>query len=141
MAKRKKRRQRSPRNDQLIIDRLADGSLEVDLATGRVYSRWRKKRKLLRRFLGGREGSPYWFVRICHQDHRKAIAVARLVFIAGRWRDTGDLAAIEAGYEVHHVDVDPNNNAYDNLELKVAGVHQAEHNSGQYEYAGEGEEW
>ena len=132
MAKRRtKKRKRKANDETLILERLREGTLTVCLSTAVVRSTLGSGRELVP-FYGGRPEYEYWFVRVCKDDKRRAIAVARLVYIAGRYAETGVVEAIPAGQDVHHIDGDVNNNAYSNLRLEPNGIHQATHNANGY---------
>jgi len=76
-------------NDKLILARILDGSLVVNIKTGTVFSR-------------GKELVPHYdkrgrkFARVCSEGKRKAISISRIVWMAANQR------LIPDGHEVHH---------------------------------------
>lgn len=81
--------------DQMILDRLRDGTLTIDAETAEVrsfYKKWTVLQQLKSHH--GKDG--YRFVRVCKMGRKKAIAVHRL-----QWMACHD-CLIPEGYDVHH---------------------------------------
>lgn len=57
----------------------------------------------------GKDSAKHLFVRIHYRNRRRGVAVHRVIWIVST-RST-----IPSGWEVHHRDLDPTNNRFDNL--------------------------
>lgn len=104
---RKKLRDRERIDDASLLDLLLSGDLYVDLETAEVW----KNGKLLVPSLVGTEnknGTRYR-LEICHENGKRTITRARLVYLAG------SLTPIPEGFEIHHIDKDRYNDCWDNL--------------------------
>jgi hypothetical protein len=114
-----KERHRFGLTDQDILDRLNAGTLVVSSSGGWVASvsdkgsvcflsiRVREKR-----------GSRYRFVSVCSKGKKKAIAVHRLVWIAGH------RSLVPEGFDVHHKN-SMNGDCLDNLCLLESGLNRS----------------
>lgn len=89
--------------EEAILDAIRDGTFAVNLDTGAVSSRGR----VLRPFSNRTDRRQ--FVRLHLAGRRRGIAVARLVWMAAT------LQLIPEGWEVHHQDENPGNDAWGNL--------------------------
>lgn len=91
--------------DRAIIEAVVEGRYLVDLETGEVKS-GRTNKPL---FTYASERSPNLWVRVYVGGKMRALPVARFVWIVGTDSELPD------GWEVHHVDLDPLNNSFNNL--------------------------
>lgn len=122
-----KTRKYKPASEQIILDRLAAGTLRVDLETGVVevlhphHSVWPGQWREPHMKPSGRTDQ-YRVFKLYLKNSRREVRLHRAVWIAG----TGEL--IPDGCEIHHKDEDPENNAYSNLELLESEQHRNHHN-------------
>lgn len=94
-----------PLSDLAILGLLHEGRYRVDLEAGVVLSRHGKPLCVTR---SGRTEN-YWYVRLYRVPHVIHAPVARVVWLAGNDYPLPD------GFEIHHLDEDPSNNAFSNL--------------------------
>lgn len=106
-------------DEQIVLDRLADGTLKVDVSGGRVLVRRPNGRWAVPYLERDRCG--YLFFRLYRNGARRKIALHRAVWMAAN----GTL--IPAGHEVHHVNVNNQVNAHWNLEAKDKDAHRLVH--------------
>ena len=92
--------------------------LKVDIETAVIYYRKSTRRSwsILQPFY---DHGGYAFVRVQHQNQRKAIAVSRLV-----WMVANEQYSIPEGFDVDHLDTDVTNNHFLNLELKPSSINR-----------------
>lgn len=112
-------------SDAEILEFILDGSLVVDLRTASVQFRGRALAKTI---VGteGKNGERYR-VEINYNRRRRSIVLGKLVYMAGNHVE------IEGGYEVHHVDLDRFNDAFDNLVLVTVDDHKKLHGTFDYD--------
>ena len=105
MSKSKYRFKDKRLTDETILQLLTDGVYKVDLETGTVYNKHDKELTLK---TGGKE-EEYPYVRLYFNSHEKWIKLSRLVWMAGT------KSVIPEGWEVHHRDLNPAHNWFENL--------------------------
>lgn len=101
----------------LILTWLGEGRYQVDIETGEVKNR---KGHNLKTYFFNKDRRKRKYVRLRPAEDKKAsikISVHRLVWVAA----TGSY--IPEGWEVHHIDGNPRNNAFSNLVC----VHPTDH--------------
>lgn len=125
----KHKRKYKPATDQLFLDRIADGTLVVDVQAAKVYTVADGQQTEMRQYATGRHKN-YLAVRCYRNGHRKQIALHRLVWMAANGR------LVPEGYDVDHRDHDTLNNAIDNLQLRPSVNNQHPHTRSE-EYAEE----
>jgi hypothetical protein len=103
-----------PADDSIFLDRIAEGTLRVDLETQKVYTRLHRTKFGEWHELGpfpGRWG--YLHVRVYHRGRRKSLALNRLIWIVAN----GQL--IPEGFDIdHYPDRNKRNNHPSNLRLR-----------------------
>jgi hypothetical protein len=82
------------------------GHYRVDVENGVIFD---KRGRPLNITGGGRGEKDYSYVRLYKGDGQRAIGVHALVWMVGNWRP------LPEGFQVHHRDRDPSNNAFVNV--------------------------
>ncbi len=95
-----------------ILGLLRIGKYSVDFETGDIYG---QGGKLLKSQTGNSE--PYLYINLYDTGKRIAIVVHKLVWMAGT------MSTVPRNFEIHHRDLDPTNNSFNNLIC----VHKIDH--------------
>ena len=98
--------------DHEILALIGAGVYRIDLETGNIEG---PNRQSLATYTGNPEG--HQFVRLYWNQKRKTIAVQRLVWLAG----IGE--PLPPKYEVHHINLDVQDNRFENL----IAIHPVDH--------------
>lgn len=111
-------RKYAPADEQIVLDRISEGTLRIDTVCGRAYvlyrGRWREATYYPDR-------GNYQYLRLHHRGRRRAVALHRAVWIAHNQQLLPD------GAEVHHVRGKWAGNGIGNVKPLGHVEHMAEH--------------
>lgn len=97
-----------------ILGLLRIGKYSVDFETGNIYG---QSGNLLKQLPIGPEGNPYLSLNLYDQGKRINVMVHKIVWMAGT------MSTVPRNFEIHHRDLDPTNNSFNNLIC----VHKIDH--------------
>lgn len=121
MAKQRPHWKRPRITDEEFFELFKNGTYKADLDEGIVYGRDGKPIAI---HYGGRQEGKRHFVRLYLEQRIRVIPVSHVIWMLGAGRSIPD------GFEIHHKDLDPSHNWWDNLFCLCEPDHKKLHRVG-----------